>query len=222
MKDIFQEHSKILNNNIKEDIKKQYNIDVSDNFAYAYRVGIMSAFRYGSKAFFDVIIEAKKNLNTINFSEIEIDILNSDIGEFGLYFGEEVPLDLIMEDSSNYELNEAETFEAEEDTEKAIYQGKNVEVNKPKRNSGSGKKYLVYVKDPKTGNIRKITFGDRKGGLTAKINDPEARKAFSARHNCPEKVKQPGAKLTPGYWSCVLPRYAKLLSLSPGDATGYW
>ena len=60
----------------------------------------------------------------------------------------------------------------------AIYEGKYVpleqpmleqpELNKPKRSSGPSK-YVVYVKDPKTGNIKKINFGDAKGGLSAKI-----------------------------------------------------
>jgi hypothetical protein len=97
----------------------------------------------------------------------------------------------------------------------AEYQGRKVELNKPKRNTGSGKKYMVYVKDPKSGNVRKITFGDLKGGLTAKTSDPEARKRFAARHDCENK----NDKTKPGYWACRLPRYAKSLGIS---ASGKW
>ena len=43
------------------------------------------------------------------------------------------------------------------------------ELNSPKRNPDDGKKYVVYVKNPKTGNVKKITFGDKKGGLSSKI-----------------------------------------------------
>lgn len=86
------------------------------------------------------------------------------------------------------------------------------ELNSPKRNSGDGKKYVVYVKDPDSGNVRKIQFGDKQGGLTSKINDKEAAKNFAARHNCDTKTD----KMSPGYWACRLPKYAKSLGLKGG------
>ena len=42
------------------------------------------------------------------------------------------------------------------------------------------------MKDPKSGNIKKVSWGDTTG-LKIKLNDKEARKSFSARHNCPAK-----------------------------------
>ena len=90
----------------------------------------------------------------------------------------------------------------------------NIELNKPKR--GGPKKYYVYVRDPKTKNIKKVSFDDT-SGLNVKINDPEARKAFVARHNCDEK----NDKTKPSYWSCRLPRYAKSLGLS-GGGNYFW
>jgi len=90
------------------------------------------------------------------------------------------------------------------------------ELNSPKRSSGD-KKYVVYVKNPETGNVKKIEFGDEKGGLTAKINDREAAKNFSSRHNCDTKKD----KMTPGYWSCRLPQYAKELGLK-GGGSYFW
>lgn len=97
----------------------------------------------------------------------------------------------------------------------AEYQGKKVELSKPKR--GGDKKFYVYVRDPKTKNIRKVSFGAKDGGgsLSVKLNDPKARKAFADRHNCEQK----NDKTKPGYWACRLPRYAKSLGLSGG---GTW
>ena len=88
-------------------------------------------------------------------------------------------------------------------------------LNKPTRDSSGGKAYKVYVKDPKTGNIKTIRFGS--GDLRAKINDKKARNAFAARHKCSTKKDKTKA----GYWSCRLPRYAKLLGLK-SNFSGFW
>lgn len=119
---------------------------------------------------------------------------------FGLYEGKHVPLEQPM-----IELSEAE------------YKGRDVELNSPKRNGEDGKKYVVYVNNPKTGNVKRLEFGDAKGGLTSKINDKGAAASFAARHNCDTKKD----KLSPGYWSCNLPRYAKKLGLS-GGGNYFW
>ena len=78
-------------------------------------------------------------------------------------------------------------------------------IGKPKR--GGSKAYYVYVRDPKTKKVKKVSFGS--GGLRAKIRNPKARKAFAARHNCKNKKD----RTTAGYWSCNLPRYAPQLGL---------
>ena len=78
-------------------------------------------------------------------------------------------------------------------------------LNKPKR--GGSKAYYVYVRDPKTKKIKKVSFGS--GGLRAKIKNKKARNAFAARHNCKNKKDRTKA----GYWSCNLPRYAPALGL---------
>lgn len=92
------------------------------------------------------------------------------------------------------------------------------ELNKPKRNPDPGKKYVVYVRDPKTDNVRKITFGAQKDEkITAKINDPAAVKSFNARHKCDLKKD----KMSPGYWACRLPKYAKELGLK-GGGNYFW
>jgi hypothetical protein len=101
------------------------------------------------------------------------------------------------------------------DVDEAEYQGKKVELSKPKR--GGSKKFYVYVTDPKTKNVKKVSFGADSGGgkLAVKLKDPKARKAFADRHNCDQK----NDKTKAGYWSCRLPRYAKSLGLSGG---GTW
>ena len=91
----------------------------------------------------------------------------------------------------------------------------NKKLNKPTRDSSGGKAYKVYVKDPKTGKIKTVRFGS--GGLRAKINDKKARNAFAARHKCSTKKDKTKA----GYWSCRLPRYAKLLGLK-SSFSGFW
>jgi len=83
------------------------------------------------------------------------------------------------------------------------------------RDSSGGKAYKVYVKDPKTKKIKTVRFGS--GGLRAKINDKKARNAFAKRHKCSTKKDKTKA----GYWSCRLPRYAKLLGLK-SNFSGFW
>lgn len=89
---------------------------------------------------------------------------------------------------------------------------KNPPIGKPKR--GGSKKFYVYVRDK--GKIKKVSFGDTTG-LSAKINNPEARRAFAKRHDCANKKDRTKAS----YWSCRLPRYAKLLGLK-SSFSGFW
>ena len=91
----------------------------------------------------------------------------------------------------------------------------NRKIGKPMRDTSGGKAYKVYVKDPKTKKIKTVRFGS--GGLRAKINDKKARNAFAARHKCSTKKDKTKA----GYWSCRLPRYAKLLGLK-SNFSGFW
>ena len=88
-------------------------------------------------------------------------------------------------------------------------------IGKPMRSSSGGKAYKVYVRDPKTKKIKTVRFGS--GGLRAKINDSKARSAFAKRHKCSQKKDRTKAS----YWSCRLPRYAKLLGLK-SSFSGFW
>ena len=87
-------------------------------------------------------------------------------------------------------------------------------IGKPKR--GGSKAYYVYVRDPKTKRIKKVSFGS--GGLRAKINNPKARRAFAARHRC----STANDRTTARYWSCRLPRYAKQLGIAASNPGGFW
>lgn len=92
----------------------------------------------------------------------------------------------------------------EEEMDEAEYQGRKVPLGKPMR--GDVKKFKVYVKDPKTGNVKKVNFGHggtsakRAGQKTMKIkkSNPARRKSFRARHNC----ANPGPRTKARYWSC--------------------
>lgn len=76
----------------------------------------------------------------------------------------------------------------------AKYHGRTVTLNKPMK--GDVKKSKVFVKDPKTGNIKKVNFGDK--NMKIKKNIPARRKSFRARHHC----ENPGPKTKARYWSC--------------------
>jgi len=153
-------------------------------------------YRAGSEKYFQLWREARdlyvRDLLEVQGDDLDI-ILETDLGYTGLYEGKEVQLDFI--------------FEAE-------YQGKDVELGKPKR--GGSKKFYVYVKDPKTKKVKKVSFGDTTG-LSAKINNPEARRAFAKRHDCANKKDKTKAS----YWSCRLPRYSRLLGLK-SNFSGFW
>ena len=69
-------------------------------------------------------------------------------------------------------------------------------LNKPMRTPGGPKKFKVYVKDPSTGNIVTVRFGDP--NMEIKRDDPKRRKAFRDRHDCENKTDKTKA----GYWSC--------------------
>ena len=146
----------------------------------------------------EYIVQAK-----LSYDELMGDV---ELGKFESYepFPEEDEM-TFEDDDAFYEAfgelgfpeDETELFDAE-------YRGRKVPLNKPMR--GDVKKFKVYVKDPKTGNVKKVNFGHggssaRKAGQkTMKIrkSNPKARKSFRARHNC----ANPGPKTKARYWSC--------------------
>jgi hypothetical protein len=161
-------------------------------------------YRAGSQAYFNLWAEARALYvrEILDFSGDDLAILTeTDLGEFGIFEGKKVPLDFIMEE-----------IEEELDEAKKKPKKKNPPIGKPMR--GGSKKFYVYVKAP-GGKIKKVSFGQ--AGMSAKINNPEARRAFAARHDCKNKKDRTKAS----YWSCRLPRYAKLLGLK-SNFSGFW
>jgi hypothetical protein len=227
-----------------------------------------NTFRYGSKSFLNLWAEARslylREVIHVNDDDKEI-LEETDLGNYGMYEGVKVPLDLPMLEEGEEELNIGDIIEINpkefpnfefpygtegeiEDINKADYasddlvytvkikyidsQGdeantlhienssqylnetekkKTPPIGKPKR--GGSKKFYVYVRDK--GKVKKVSFGQ--AGMSAKINDPKARRAFAARHDCKNKKD----RTKPSYWSCRLPRYAKLLGLK-SSFSGFW
>ena len=254
-----------------------------------------TVYRIGSDKHLALIKEARKmySRNVIDLCEDDEALIKTHLGEFALYEGESVPLDLPMLNESKYDTEETiqqtidrlkariadpndggnvpflvqrikdlekslnedkkltyndfvqmtrddmmagaapDEYPSDERVRKyakalysrylkgasvddlfeAEFKGKDVPLNKPKR--GGSKAYYVYVRDPKTKKIKKVSFGS--GGLRAKIKNKEARNAFAARHNCKNKKDRTKA----GYWSCNLPRYASALGLGANMNT-FW
>jgi hypothetical protein len=179
---------------------------ISENLKYHVDTNLPvleNVFRPHSESFYNLIKEARELFDNGQIELIGIDkqlFESTDLGKFTEFEGNIVPLDLPIENVD--EVNEAE------------YHGKKVPIGKPMRSSGP-KKYKVYVKNPKTGNVKVVNFGDVKGGLSAKVSDPKARKSFAARHQC--HLKKDRTK--PGYWSCRINRYANIFGKS---YPGFW
>ena len=82
----------------------------------------------------------------------------------------------------------------QDNVSEAEYQGRKVPLGKPMR--GDVAKFKVYVRDPKTGNVKKVNFGDKT--MRIKKSNPARRRSFRARHNC----ANPGPRTKARYWSC--------------------
>ena len=178
---------------------------ISEALEYHVKNGLSlfeSVYRAPSEAWISLVNEARELYlsGAIELNENDAWLVSTNVGEKVIFEGQEVMLDFPIEEIE--EVNEAE------------YRGKKVKVGYPMR--GGTKKYHVYVRNPKTGNIKKIAFGDVHGGQTAKVSNPKARSSFAARHQCAKKKDRTKA----GYWACRINRYGHLW----GGKTypGYW
>ena len=178
-----------INQSLTEEVTKAINYHLEKKVPISENI-----FRVHSQAFYEFynVLREKVQKENIELNEEDKRILETDIGLFGEYLGDPVPLDCPMVD--------------EEDE-------KDPPIGKPKR--GGPKKFYVYVKKP-DGGIKKVTWGDTTG-LSVKLNDPEARKSFAARHKCDQQKDRTSA----AYWACNTPRYAKALGLS-GGGNFFW
>lgn len=258
-------------NKINENIKMKKIISEGLKYHLNNNISITeSVYRPGSDAHIDLLSETRELYDNglIELNEYDEELFETtDIGRFGNFRGEVVPLDvfLIEYDGGKYEDNDEHydeididevqkylkekgwgdlSYERFIDFESSDYysgtlksrvyaremdrflnnigddkiieekEKKHPPLGKIRRNSGRGKKYVVYVKNPKTKKIKKITFGDKKGGLRAKTGSSKARKSFAARHNCAKKKD----RMTAGYWACRLNRSG----LVGKTTSGYW
>lgn len=175
---------------------------ISDGLEWHMNEGVpfdRPIYRVGTEKYFQLMKEAREIYQAGLYNpltDFERDLLESDLGELGLYEGTTVPLDLPMQEDSLLE---------------AKYKGKEVELGKPKR-GGGGRSY-VYVRDPKTGNVKKVSFGS---SMPDAMGDSEAarkrRKSFGDRHDCANKKD----RTKPGYWAC---RATKFFGR---DIPGWW
>jgi hypothetical protein len=94
-----------------------------------------------------------------------------------------------LKENAEYQTLKAVLTEAE-------YKGREVKLGKPMR--GDVKKFKVYVKDPKTGNVKKVNFGDK--NMEIKRDDPDRRRSFRARHGC--GTARASDRTKAAYWSC--------------------
>ena len=141
----------------KDKISKSVHYHVENNIPFAENI-----YRLHSEEFYNLFREARELYNDGLLEGLDSwdkELLNTDIGEFGTYNEERVPLDIPIEEEE-----------------------KNPPLNKPKR--GGPKKFYVFVKDGD--KIKKVTWGDTTG-LSVKLKNPEARKSFAARHKCDQQ-----------------------------------
>jgi hypothetical protein len=204
-----------------------------------------NTFRYGSNSFLDLWAEARYlySREAIYVNENDKLILEeTNLGEYGMYDGIKVPLDMPMLENENsiecekcphsWEIRPEDNhpllcYNCGYDNGKNKYDLKAFEewkslqetkdkkdppIGKPKR--GGSKKFYVYVRDK--GKIKKVSFGGTTG-LSVKINDPKARQAFAKRHRCSEK----NDRTKPSYWSCRIGRYWKQLG-GAKNFSGFW
>ena len=156
-------------------------------------------YRYGSESYFKLFKEVRQLFTEGKIELFGVDkevITETDLGESFIYNNEILYLDHIYESE-----------DAEAEGIKMIADEPFSESKTKKKNPPLGK--------PKRGGSKKISFGAQ--GMSAKINNSKRRAAFSKRHNCPQKTDKTKAS----YWSCRLPRYAKLLGLK-SNYSGFW
>tara|TARA_B110000238_G_scaffold68202_1_gene74765 strand:+ start:6045 stop:6962 length:918 start_codon:yes stop_codon:yes gene_type:complete len=186
-------HDEIDNMSMNESNSNYPNFDLDKNIRYQDTSISSGMWRYtGKEQGGKGVYRNLSNGQILGFSKDDFDIFRKHL-------------------SSHFDISES----LDEAKKKKAKKKDNRPIGKPMRDTSGGKAYKVYVKDPKTKKVKTVRFGS--GGLRAKINDSKARAAFAARHKCSQKKDRTKA----GYWSCRLPRYAKLLGLK-SSFSGFW
>jgi len=126
----------------------------------------------------------------IDYDEVEFGLAKIDLLKAGI---SELDMDQDIED--------IDYSEAEKKT-----------LNKPFRLKDGKKKFGVYVKNPKTGNVIMVKFGDP--NMEIKRDNPARRRSFRARHKCDTAID----KTTPRYWSCKFWSKKPVSSMASAEA----
>lgn len=188
-----------------EPMKLVKDVPISDKLKYHLDNKLTleeNIFRIYSEGYFDLINEVRSlyENDAIELNDDDVDIVESDLGFKAIYEGQEVFLDAPIELEEDDYLNEVK------------HRGRTVHLNRPFRTPGGPKKFAVYVRG-KSGNIKKVTFGDP--NMRIRASSKARRKSFRARHKCSQKKD----RTTAGYWSCRSHRIKSLGTKSKGK---YW
>ena len=209
-----------------------------------------NVYRYSSDAFVNLFTEARTALREgkIKLNEEDLKLLNeTDIGLYGVYEGEKVPLDLPMVgEQKNLTINDfirmvrddmmaggaSDEYVDPEQVKKVAQRKYNEYLQGASEEELFEAEYRskkVQLNNPKRGGSKKfyVYTKNKKGnvvkvsfgdtGLSVKFKQPGARASFAARHKCAQKKDKTKA----GYWSCNIGRYWKSLGGSK-NVSGYW
>jgi hypothetical protein len=153
-----------------------------------------SVYRIESDAWLSLVNEARDlwENNKIDLCDNDLFLISTDAGTYGMYEGDRVMLDV--------------PYMIWDEIDEAEYQGKKVQLNKPRRTPGGPRKFAVYTKNG-SGKVVQVRFGQP--GMKVRNNDAAAAKSFRARMQC----DNPGPKWKPRWWACNVSRYRKLLGI---------
>lgn len=188
-----------------EPMKLVKDVQISDRLKYHLDNKLTleeNIFRIYSQGYFDLINEVRElyNNDAIELNDVDLDLIESDLGKKAIYEDQEVFLDAPIQLEDDEYLNEVK------------HRGRTVHLNRPFRTPGGPKKFAVYVKS-KAGKIKKVTFGDP--NMRIRASSAARRKSFRARHRCSQKKD----RTTAGYWSC---RSHRVKSLGTNSKGKYW
>ena len=188
----------------EEILKQEGNISEGLKYHLDHNVGVdRNIHRPGSDAFFNLFKEVRvlSSLGLYELNSVEKELINeSDIGEYGYYMGEKVPLDYPM-------------LYQDDDMTEAKYKGRKVKLGKKGAQRIGGGRARVYVRNPKTGKVKKVEFGSSMPDAMGDSKKHKARrKSYGKRHRCADKKD----KTKPGYWSC------RLTKLFGRNIAGWW
>lgn len=187
-----------------EPMKLVQNCGVSKELCFHIDKGLSlseNVFRAYSDKYFELVNEVRVlyEQDLIEINDDDLDMIESDLGQIAIYEGREVYLDAPLEEEEDH-LHEVK------------HRGRTVHLNRPFRTPGGAKKFAVYVRG-KSGNIKKVSFGDPK--MRIRASSKARRKSFRARHKCSQKKD----RTTAGYWSC---RSHRIKSLGTKSKGRYW